>query len=98
MLKLGLVLLLCVGATLDDIDYINALRVRVSGTNRTVPMVEDDSDDQHGHHMLAPEPVTPSLSVPFLSALWFLTPETLSSGDDMPPVLRSARAPPVVQA
>ena len=97
-LKLALCLLLCVGATLDDIDYINALRVRVSGANRSSPMVEDDSDDQHGHHLLASAPTAPHLSVPFLSALWTVQPEAALSDRGLPPVVRSARAPPAWMA
>jgi hypothetical protein len=97
-LKLALCLLLCVGATLDDIDYISALRARVSAANRTNPSVEDDSDDQHAHLLASTEPMAPCVSAAFLAVLWVVQPQAACPARAVPPAFRSARAPPVVAA
>ena len=98
VLKLALCLLLCVGATLDDIDYVNALRVRIGSLNRGNPVVDDDSDDQHGHQLIAAKTADPFLGVPFLCVFWAIQLKIASPDRPAPRTVRSARAPPVAAA
>ena len=91
-----LCILLCIGATLDDIDYINAIRApKTMNSLRSGPVADDDSDDQHTHSWLA-EAASENLdlSAPFLSSLYIVGlletpwPAVISIR------IRSGRAPP----
>jgi hypothetical protein len=93
-LRIVLCGLLCIGATLDDIDYINAIRAPRTMSNRGSSVADDDSDDQHSHLVLAPITETIDLSAPFLSALYTVSapgPPSIVTGLS---VIRSGRAPP----
>jgi hypothetical protein len=100
MVRLVLCILLCIGATLDDIDYINAIRApRTMNGLRATPSADDDSDDQHSHFLLvstAGEIV--DLNAPFLSALYAIKPLKPLSQGVLPIRVRSGRAPPAVAA
>lgn len=89
--------LLCIGATLDDIDYINAIRApRTMNGSRGSAVADDDSDDQHTHLLLAPINEAVNLSAPFLSAVDTVRqPEPLSPVE-VSTVIRSGRAPPAI--
>ena len=73
-LRISLCALLCIGATLDDIDYINAIRApRTMGTSRASSVADDDSEDQHT--LLSPAAQPPAsalyaLHAPVLAALY----------------------------
>ena len=96
MVRLVLCVLLCIGATLDDIDYINALRVPRTMTGlRATSSAEDDSDDQHGH--LTPAAAageSVDLNAPFLSALFSIGPLKPVASAVAPVSVRCGRAPP----
>ena len=98
-LRIVLCALLCIGATLDDIDYINAIRApRTMNGSRGSAIADDDSDDQHTHFLLTPATETVDFSAPFLSALYTVQAPEPSSAFLIPPVVRSGRAPPAISA
>jgi hypothetical protein len=92
---------LCIGATLDDIDYISAIRApRTMNGLRATSSAEDDSDDQHCHFWLASTAAgeTVALQAPFLSALDPVGPLKPLALAVVSTLVRSGRAPPAVAA
>jgi len=98
-LRIALCVLLCIGATLDDIDYINAIRAsRTMNVGRGSSIADDDSDDQHAHFVLAPAGSFVDLTTPFLSALYLIGPSEPRPAAVSAVDVRSGRAPPSFRA
>lgn len=94
-LRIVLCALLCIGATLDDIDYINAIRApRTMSSGRASSVADDDTDDQHAHLMLAPAMQSVELGAPFLSVLSALQPPAPALVILATSSIRSGRSPP----
>lgn len=95
-LRILLCALLCIGATLDDIDYINAIRTaRTMNGSRGSSMADDDTDDQHAQFVLASIPNSIDLGAPFLAALYTLQSPRQPAAACTSTTVRSGRAPPV---
>ena len=96
-LRILICAILCVGATLDDIDYINAIRApRAMNGSRGSSAADDDSDDQHGHQHFQDARLAECLPLgaPFLTPL---SPVLVASTPMLPALrimVRSGRAPP----
>ena len=97
--RIALCALLCIGATLDDIDYINAIHSpRAMTGSRATSVADDDTDDQHSHFVLAPADQEFHLAAPFLSDIHTLeTPKSQRQTFGGSPVL-AGRAPPAFTA
>ena len=94
-LRIFLCALLCIGATLDDIGYINAIRApRTMNSSRSSSMAEDDSDDQHTHLLSSPPAAVIDLGTPFLPALHAIRPPEPPLVLNPIATIRSGRAPP----
>lgn len=98
-LRIVLCALLCIGATLDDIDYINAIRApRTMNGLRSSSVADDDSDDQHAHLMTAPTAAMVELNAPFLSDLHAVHTPAAQAMIVACTVIRAGRAPPAFVA
>ena len=95
-LRVFLCALLCIGATLDDIDYINAIRAprTMNGVRANGGMADDDSDDQHAHFFRAPLSPAVDWQAPFLSSLYTIQLLHPPAAAVAAAVTRSGRAPP----
>ena len=97
-LRIFLCALLCIGATLDDIDYINAIRApRTMNSSRASSMADDDSDDQHT--LLSPAAEAPAtalhaLGAPVLAALHTIRQAQPPTDLNQTATIRCSRAPP----
>ena len=97
-LRILLCALLCIGATLDDIDYINAIRApRTMNSSRASSMADDDSDDQHTLLSPAAEASATALNAlgaPVLAALYTIRQAQPPTDLNQTATIRCSRAPP----